>query len=112
LIFIHTKPVELLKQTYVDWSNRQGPRLGAALAYYAVFSLAPTLVICLAIAGLAFGASPYRAAGSVVILLIWLYYSAQILYFGAEFTQVYANQYGSRIAPEPGAQRRETGVRT
>lgn len=42
-------------------------------------------------------ASAYGAAGSFVVLLIWIYYSAQILFFGAEFTQVYANSYGSKI---------------
>lgn len=42
-------------------------------------------------------ASVFGAAGSLIILLLWIYYSAQILYFGAEFTQVYANQYGSGI---------------
>src|SRR5690606_29734398 len=42
-------------------------------------------------------ASAFGAAGSLVLLLLWIYYSAQILFFGAEFTQVYANQYGSRI---------------
>lgn len=39
--------------------------------------------------------SAYGAAGSLVILLIWVYWSAQILFFGAEFTQVYARTYGS-----------------
>lgn len=46
--------------------------------------------------------STFGAAGSLAILLIWIYYSAQILFFGAEFTQVYANKYGSRIVPDPG----------
>lgn len=41
--------------------------------------------------------SAYGAAGSLVILLVWIYWSAQILFFGAEFTQVYANAHGSRI---------------
>jgi len=45
-------------------------------------------------------ASSFGAAGSLVLLLIWIYYSAQILFFGAEFTQVYANNYGSKIIPE------------
>lgn len=49
-------------------------------------------------------ASTYGAAGSLVVLLVWMYYSAQILYFGAEFTQAYANRYGSRIRPSPGAE--------
>jgi len=44
-------------------------------------------------------ASAYGAAGSLVLLLIWVYYSAQILLFGAEFTKVYADRYGSRIEP-------------
>ena len=45
-------------------------------------------------------ASSFGAAGSLVLLLVWIYYSAQILFFGAEFTQVYANKYGSKIIPE------------
>jgi membrane protein len=48
--------------------------------------------------------SVYGAAGSLVVLLIWVYYSAQILFFGAELTQVYANQYGSRVVPAPNAE--------
>lgn len=42
--------------------------------------------------------STYGAAGSLVVLLLWVYYSAQILFFGAEFTQVYARKHGSRSA--------------
>ena len=38
--------------------------------------------------------SAYGAAGSFVVLLVWVYYSAQILLFGAELTQVYANRRG------------------
>lgn len=41
-------------------------------------------------------ASTYGAAGSLVILLLWVYYSAQIFFFGAEFTQAYAQTFGSR----------------
>lgn len=44
-------------------------------------------------------ASVYGAAGSVIIILVWVYYSAIILYFGAEFTKVYANKYGGDILP-------------
>ena len=43
--------------------------------------------------------STYGAAGSIVILLLWVYYSAIILYFGAEFTKAYAIKYGSAIHP-------------
>jgi len=48
-------------------------------------------------------ASAYGAAGSLVLVLLWVYYSAQILLFGAEFTQVYANEVGERIVPAPDA---------
>ena len=41
----------------------------------------------------------YGAAGSVVIILVWVYYSAIILYFGAEFTKVYAWNFGKKIVP-------------
>ncbi len=44
-------------------------------------------------------ASVYGAAGSLVVLLLWIYYSGLILFFGAEFTQVYATRYGSYIEP-------------
>ncbi len=43
--------------------------------------------------------STYGAAGSLVIVLLWIYYSSQILFLGAEFTQVYATRYGSQIKP-------------
>jgi membrane protein len=49
-------------------------------------------------------ASTYGAAGSVMILLLWVYYSCQILLFGAEFTRVYAERHGARPKPEPFAQ--------
>jgi membrane protein len=49
-------------------------------------------------------ASAYGAAGSLVVLLLWVYYSAQILFLGAEFTQVYARRYGSRPLPAENAQ--------
>jgi membrane protein len=44
-------------------------------------------------------ASVYGAAGSLAVLLIWIYYSAMIFLLGAEFTQVYAKKFGSRILP-------------
>lgn len=44
-------------------------------------------------------ASPYGAAGSVIVILMWVYYASIILLLGAEFTQVYAKQTGAKIAP-------------
>jgi membrane protein len=43
--------------------------------------------------------SAYGAAGSILVILVWIYYTAAILYIGAEFTQVYAEAVGSRIEP-------------
>ncbi|TDS65000.1 YihY/virulence factor BrkB family protein [Myroides indicus] len=43
--------------------------------------------------------SLYGAAGSIIVMLIWVYYSAMILYFGAEFTKNYAEMYGKKIIP-------------
>jgi membrane protein len=47
--------------------------------------------------------SAFGAAGSVILILLWVFYSAQILFLGAEFTQVYASKYGSGMRPERGA---------
>jgi membrane protein len=43
--------------------------------------------------------SAFGAAGALVVLLIWVYYSTQILFFGAELTQVYTNKFGEGITP-------------
>ena len=43
--------------------------------------------------------STYGAAGSLIVILTWIYYTAAILYFGAEFTQAYANHFGIKIEP-------------
>ena len=48
-------------------------------------------------------ASPYGAAGSLVVIVVWVFYSAHILFIGAEFTQVYARALGSPIEPARGA---------
>jgi membrane protein len=44
--------------------------------------------------------SSYGAAGSMMILLLWVYYSCQILLFGAEFTRVWAARHGVKVKPE------------
>jgi membrane protein len=53
-------------------------------------------------------ASAYGAASSLITLLLWVYYSSQILLFGAEFTQVYACRAGRGITPDEHAVRVET----
>ena len=44
-------------------------------------------------------ASAYGAAGSLAVLLLWVYYSSLVIFFGAEIAQVYANRFGSGIVP-------------
>ena len=45
-------------------------------------------------------ANIYGAAGGIIVLLVWVYYSAQIFLLGAEFTKVWASHYGSQRAHE------------
>ena len=67
--------------------------LGASVTAF-LFTIGKTLIaLYLGRAGVA---SVYGAAGSFVLVLLWIYYSAQILFIGAEFTEVYSRRYGSR----------------
>lgn len=74
--------------------------VGAAITSL-LFSLGKYL-IGLYLGQASFGSS-YGAAGSLVILLLWVNYSSQILFFGAEFTKVYASKYGTLVAPDKNA---------
>jgi membrane protein len=51
--------------------------------------------------------SSYGAAGSLVALVVWVYYASQVVFLGAEFTQVYARRFGSHIEPSKNAVRAE-----
>jgi membrane protein len=74
----------------VTWGDVALGALGTAV----LFTVGKTLIgIYL---GKASVGSTYGAAGSLVIMLVWVYYSAQIFFLGAEFTQAYANCFGSR----------------
>ncbi len=85
---------KILPDADISWKD---VRVGALITAL-LFTLGKVLI------GLYLGnssvASAYGAAGSFVVLLLWIYYSAQILLFGAEFTQVYANRFGSNIRPD------------
>ena len=74
----------------IDWED-----VGIGAVVTAVlFTIGRSLLaIYLATAGVG---STYGAAGSLVALVVWVYYSAQIFFFGAVFTRVYADSYGSR----------------
>jgi len=56
-------------------------------------------------------ASAFGAAGSFMVFLIWIFFSVQILFFGAALTQVFANRYGSGVLPikEARLKRRKAG---
>lgn len=88
---------KVLPDAHVAWSNVW---VGAALTSL-LFTIGKFAI------GLYLGksevGSAYGAAGSLVIVLVWVYYSAQIMLFGAEFTQVYANAVGARIVPSENA---------
>jgi membrane protein len=85
--------LKYLPDTRVAWRDVW---VGAALTA-ALFTLGKTLI------GLYLGrsgvGSTYGAAGSVVVLIVWVYYAAQIFFFGAELTRAYAQRHGSRRRP-------------
>jgi membrane protein len=54
--------------------------------------------------------SAFGAAGSLAVLLVWIYYSAQIILLGAEFTRVYANRFGAKVKPSAQAVPAEAAV--
>lgn len=56
-------------------------------------------------------ASGYGAAGSIVLILLWVSYSSMIVFFGAEFTKVYSDKYHGTVAPSAIAQTAEGRVR-
>lgn len=69
-----------------------------AFATALLFTVGKTL-IGLYLGRASFG-SAYGAAGSLIVVIVWVYYSAQIFIFGAEFTHVFAHTHGSRCPPE------------
>jgi membrane protein len=97
--FLFALIFKVLPDAYIRWRDVW---VGSAVTAL-LFSLGRFLI------GLYLGrssvSSAYGAAGSLVVLLLWIYYSAQILFLGAEFTQVYANKFGKAIIPKPNAER-------
>jgi membrane protein len=85
---------KLLPNTEIAWNDVW---IGAAIASLP-FTTGKVLI------GLYLGrsavASSYGALSSPLVVLVWIYYSAQILLFGAEMTHVYANRHGSRVGSD------------
>jgi membrane protein len=88
---------KLLPDVKLAWRNVWA---GAAVAAL-LFTIGKSLI------GLYLGrstvASVYGAAGSLVVILLWTYYSAQIVFFGAEFTKVYSRRFGAVVVLDPTA---------
>ncbi len=83
---------DVLPDVRIPWSDVWTGAASTSL----LFTIGKTLIgIYL---GSASVGSAYGAAGSLVVFLVWVYYSAQIFYFGAEFTRAYSNGKGSRVA--------------
>ena len=89
ITFMFAVIYKLLPDVKIAWRNVW---TGAAVTAV-LFTIGKTLI------GLYLGrstvASVYGAAGSLIVILLWVYYSAQIVFFGAEFTKVYARRFGA-----------------
>ena len=85
---------KLLPDVRVAWRDVW---IGAAVTSF-LFTLGKTLIGFYL--GRSTAASAYGAAGSLIIILIWIYYSAQILFFGAELTKVCSRKAGRRPVPQ------------
>ena len=85
---------KLLPDVRIAWRNVW---TGAAVTAV-LFTIGKTLI------GLYLGrstvASVYGAAGSLIVILLWIYYSAQLVFFGAEFTKVYSRRFGAAVVPD------------
>jgi membrane protein len=91
--------IRMLPDVRINWRETI---LGAAITSL-MFNLGKSLIaLYLAQSGTT---SVFGAAGALVVFLFWVYYSAQIFFIGAEFTQVYAEEYGDGVEPIRGALR-------
>ena len=81
---------KLMPNVFLEWGD---VTIGAILT--SVMFTAGKLLLGIYLAGAGF-TDTYGAAGSLVILLVWVYCSAQVFLFGAEFTRAYTNRFGSR----------------
>lgn len=90
MTFIFAALFRILPDTDIAWKDVW---VGAAFTalLFVIGKIALGIYLGRASPGSAFG-----AAGSLVVLLVWIYYSAEIFLFGAEFTQVFSNRYGPR----------------
>jgi membrane protein len=97
LVLLFAAIFKVLPDVELGWED---VRIGAIVTAI-LFTLGKFLI------GLYLGASSigssFGAAGALILILVWVYYSTTIFLFGAEFTKVYAEQFGSGIHPTPNA---------
>src|SRR6185295_5327508 len=98
ITFLFSMIFKILPDVIIGWNDVW---IGAAVT--ALFFTIGKFLIGMYIGKTSIG-SGYGAAGSIVVLITWIYYSAQILFFGAEFTQVYATMHGTRVVPASNAE--------
>jgi membrane protein len=99
LTFLFAMIFKILPDAVIRWKD-VWPGAFTTAILFALGKLAISLYL-----GKSAPGSAYGAAGSVIALLLWVYYSAVILFFGAELTQVYAGRFGTRIQPAAHAYR-------
>jgi membrane protein len=90
---LFTLVYKTVPDAHVAWGDAGVGALVTALLFNAGTMVISTFV------GTAAAASVYGTAASVLAMLIWVYYSAQVFFFGAEVTRIFANEYGARIVP-------------
>jgi membrane protein len=89
--FLFAMTFKMLPDAHIEWRDVW---IGAAITAL-LFSVGKFFIgIYLGQSALS---STYGAAGSLIVVLVWIYYSTQIFFFGAEFTQVYSRYFGSHI---------------
>lgn len=94
VIFVFAMIFKFLPDVKVSWRNVWvGSIMTAILFIIGKWALGLYL-------GSGAASSAYGAASSLITLLLWIYYSSQILLFGAEFTQVYARKFGGPVEPD------------
>jgi membrane protein len=91
IIFVFAAIFKWLPDARIAWKDVW---TGAAFTSFLFLAGKTLLSVYLGRSGIS---SVYGAAGSLILILLWVYYSALIFYFGAEFTRAYANTYGSRV---------------
>jgi len=84
---------KVLPDVKISWKD-----IRSGAIFTAILFMLGRLVIGIYV-GMSANSSTYGAAGALIAILLWVYYTAAILYFGAEFTKAYADFYGKRIEP-------------